>query len=231
MKISYSFASFKDLSNISNGERLLEILFSNGFVVDKAGDHEPIRKEFTPSNLPEMWKGKSCDFLFKGKKEINFSGMVIWNIDLHPNSKAFNGVHLWLNVPKNYSASKLVQLGDDIFSWSQAVYGYITGDDYTDPTYDPLKENIHDGIPGLMWANYFSPTYIMEQDFHVPNDHVSISHGIRIILSEKPNDERFHDSDFLQSIKDKIGSQWFQDQPRNYRKVPFFDKSAITKQA
>jgi hypothetical protein len=97
LKISYSFFSLKDLSDISNGERLLGILSSYGLVVDKAGDKEPIRKDFITSDLPEIWKGvgldgksSTCYFLFKGKMEIKFSGMVTWGVDLHPNTKSFN---------------------------------------------------------------------------------------------------------------------------------------------
>lgn len=234
MKISYSFYFLKDVSKLSNGEELLKILSSYRLAVDKADDLEPIRKDFIESNFPEMWKGRgidggcsSCDFLFKGKKQINFSGMVTWNINLHPNTKAFNGIHLWLSIPKSYNVGSLVQLGDDIFIWSDAVYGYIT-EESKDPSSD-LIGNIYDGLPGLMWINYFGKPYIIESDFHIPNNHVPLGHGIKFMLSETPNDEKLSDSNFLESSKNDIGVEWFWSHPRKHnKKVPVFDRSAVT---
>lgn len=233
MKISYSFYSLKNLSGLLNGERFLEILLSHGLIVDKVDDREPIRKDFDTSNLYEMWKGigidggcSSCYFLFKGRKEIKFSGMVTWSVNLHPNTKGFNGIHLWLNITKKYDISRLVKLGDDIFAWSEAVYGYVT-EESKDPSHNVVG-NIHDGLPGLMWVNYFGSPYVIESNFHIPNNHTYVSHGVRIILSELPNDERLSDSKFTESIKKKIGVEWFYEHPRKSNKmVPFFDKSAI----
>lgn len=235
MKISYSFYSLKDLSDLSNGERLLEIILSCGLVIDKADDHEPIRKDFNKKDFPKMWEGRgidggcySCDFIFKGKEEIKFMGMITWNVNLHSNSKAFNGIDLWLNIPKDYNIKKLVQLGDSIFEWSEAVYGYIT-EESKDPSND-LIGNVYDGIPGLLWVNYFGKPYIKEPDFHIPNDNLPINHGVRLMLSEKPNDERLRDSNFLEIIKNEIGVEWFWSRPRRLnRKVPSFDRTAITR--
>lgn len=234
LKISYSFDSTKDLSDLTNGERLLEILLSNGLIIDKAGSQEPIRELFDINKLPEMWKGtgiegrcSSCYFLFKGQKDIKFSGMVTWNLNLHPNSKAVNGIGLWLNIAKKHDINRLVRLGDDIFEWSKAEYGYITEDSKL-PT--PLTVNIHEGLPGLMWVNYFGPSYIAEPEFHIPNDHVAINHGVRITLAETPNDDSLRDSNFLENIKNTLGAEWFWDYPiKHKRKRPLFDKSEITR--
>jgi len=234
MKISYSFYSLKDISHLSNGERLLEILLSYGLVVDKADNHEPVRKDFIKNNFPQMWKGVgidggclSCDFLFKGTKEIKFSGMVTWNLNLHQNTEAFNGIDLWLNIPKSYNIDNLMKLGDDIFVWSEAVYGYIT-EESKDPS-NNLIGNIYNGLPGLMWVNYFGKPYITEPNFHILNDYIPTSHGVRLVLSEKPNDEILSNSNFLESIKNEIGVEWFRSRPRGYnKKVPIFDNSEIT---
>lgn len=236
MKITYSFYSLKDLSNLSNGESLLEILLTNGLNVDKAGEQEPIQKDFVKENLSEIWKGRglegshsTCYFLFKGKKEFKFSGMVTWNINLRTDTKTFNGVSLWLNVPKDYNVNNLVKIGDDIFKWSDAVYGYIT-EDSKDPHNDLRIGNIHEGLPGLLWVNYFGSSFIMQPDFHIPDDHVFIGNGKRIILAETPNAEKLSDLNFLVSIRNKFGSQWFWQYPRKFeRKKPIFDKSEIVK--
>lgn len=235
MKISYSFYSLKDLSDLKNGERLLETLLSNGLVVEKAGDKEPVRKDFMKSDMPQMWKGRgidggclSCYFLFKGSKEIKFSGMVTWDVNLHPKTESFNAVHLWMNVPKNYDVSKLVQLGDEIFVWSEAVYGYIT-EESKDPS-NNLIGNVYDGLPGLMWVNYFGSPYIMEPEFHLPAGHDTISHGARLMLSEKPNDEELDNTNFLENVLITIGNEWFGCSKSNFNvKIPLFDRSAITR--
>ena len=232
MKISYLFDSTKDLSDLKKGENLLEIFSSNGLIIEKVGTQEPIRELFDIDKMPEMWRGSgmegkcsSCGFLFKGQKDIKFSGMVNWNLNLHPNSRALNGISLWLNIPKKYDTNRLIQLGDDIFTWSKAEYGYITEDSKIPK---PLTINIHDGLAGLTWVNYFGSSYMVEPDFHIPDDHVQIGHGVRVKLSETPNDELLGDSDFLQSIKNEIGAEWFWDYPiKHKRRKPKLDKSEI----
>jgi len=233
LKIAYSFYSLKDLSALSNGERLLEILLSYGLDIEKVDDREPIRKDFITTNLSEMWKDdgieggcSSCYFLFKGKKKIKFSGIVKWDVNLHPNCKTFNGIHLWLDIPKKYSINELVLLGDDIFVWSEAVYGYITEDSKD----NNMGGDVYEGIPGLVWVNYFGIPYKAESEFHILGDHKSVGHGVRLMLSETPNDEMLSDSNFVESIKNKIGAEWFWSYPRKYnRKKPTFDRTAITK--
>lgn len=239
MKITYDFSSLKDLSDVSNAEKLLKILTSNGLIIDKAGGHEPIRKEFNVNNLHELWgyirtdgRCSSNYFLFKGKREIRFSGMATWNLNLHPNNGSFNGLALWLSTPPKYDIKKLIQLGDDIFEWCEAVYGYITesiSDPYSD--IDNMPGNIYEGIPSLMWVNYFGYPYIMEPDFNIPDNYVSVNHGMRLNLTETPNDERLRDQTFLQSCVNKIGDEWFWHKHRRCNtRIPNFDKSEITRQ-
>jgi len=237
LKITYSFLSLSDLSDLSKGEKLLEILSSYNLTIEKADEHEPIRKEFTLSRFKEIWKGRrlegeeftSCYFLFKGKREIKFMGMASWAVGIHPNSKSFNGISLWLTIPKKYDVNKLIKLGDDLFVWSEAIYGYIT-EDSKDPTYNLQIGNVYDGLPGLLWVNYFGAPYLKEPDFHILKDHVLVSHGARLILSERPDDEKLSDIDFLENIKKQIGIEWFWSRPRRRDlKVPYFDRTAITR--
>lgn len=235
MKISYSFYSLKDISNLSHGERLLEILSAYDLVIEKADNHEPIKKTFVRNDFAKMWNDGetnknrlSCDFLFKGTKKFRFSGMATWNTNLHPNTEAFNGIDLWISVPKNYSVKELLQLGDDIFTWSDAVYGYVS-----EESKEPINNmigSIYNGLPGLMWINYFGKPYIMEEDFHIPNNCTPICDGIKLVLSEKPDDDKLSNLTFLESIKREIGTEWFRNRPRGCnRRIPVFDKSQITK--
>lgn len=235
MKISCSFYSLQDLSDISNGEKLLEILLSGGLIIDKAGNHEPIRKDFSMNKLREIWKRSEidgeyseCCFLFKGKEEIKFSGMATWSVNVHPNSKSFNGIDLWINTPKNYNTNKLIELGDKLFAWSGAEYGYIT-EDSKGPS-DETPKNIYNGIFGLVWINYFGPAYTKEPTFNIPDRHTLVGDGIRVDLAETPNDESLSDTVFLESNKEKIGAEWFSCKSGKYRvKIPILDRSAITK--
>ena len=258
MKISISFYSLKNLSDISNGQELLNILSSYGLVIEKAGEYEPIRKDFAPSDLPEIWKGRcdidssyrTCSFLFKGKGELRFSGMASWSLNIHPNSKSFEGVHLWLNVPRKYDISKLIRLADDLFIWSEAVYGYITENSKKISKIFIKKNNhsvsignVYSGIPSLMWLNYFGPPYLNETDFHLPNDNTRVGHGIRLVLTETPNDERLSNLNFLKSYIDYIGAEWFfqfekidgevgvlkEGTQSHTKRIPVFDNSAIVR--
>ncbi len=235
MKLTYSYNSLKDISNLSQGEKFIEILLSHGLVIDKVDDHEPVRRAFDISMLSEHWKGigptgghSTCYFLFKGQKKINFSGMVTWNINLGSRSKVFNGVHLWLNTSKNFNTKELIKLGDDLFIWSGAVYGYVT--DNSKDKSKIVPGGIYLGLPGLMWVNYFGPVYIKEPDFRIPPDYISVGHGIRYTLTETPIDDRLDDPSFLKHWKDYFGYEWFWEKPRRKLQVPLFDNSELCRQ-
>jgi hypothetical protein len=236
MKIVMSFYSLKDMSSLLLGEAFLKILLSHGLTIEKADNQEPIKKIFSKNNFTELWmEGRGLEgefslssFLFKGSQKIKFKGMVTSRLNTHRNSKSFNGIHLWLTIPKNFNFSNLIPIGDDIFNWSEAVYGYIT-EEALDPSNNELIGNVYDGIPGLFWVNYFGAPYIKSSDFHCPNDSTSIGRGFKLILAESPNDGKLRDSDFLSIKKEIIGKDWFCSHPRNLNlKIPIFDRSAIT---
>lgn len=200
--------------------------------MDKADDSEPIRKNFNASMLPERWKGvgpagghSTCYFLFNGQKKVKFSGMVTWNINLGSNTRIFNGVHLWMNIPKDYEVNRLIKLGDELFTWSGAVYGYIT--EGSKDRSKKMPGGLYLGLPCLMWVNYFGPTYIKEPDFHIPDDHVSVGQGVRACLSEKPSDDILDDPCFLQKCMNQYGAVWFWEGARHKRQRPIFDHSAL----
>lgn len=81
-----------------------------------------------------------------------------------------------------------------------------------------------------MWANYFGSPYLAESDFHFLINHVPVNNGVRITLSEFPNDDRLSDLNYINNIKKQIGIEWFWDPFKYNRKIPIFDNSAITKQ-
>lgn len=233
VKITMSFYSLKDLSDPDHGKRLLEILSTNGYVIDKADEFEPIRKNFDVTMLPERWKGvgpegghSTCHFLFKGQRKTRFSGMVSWNINLGQSTQAFNGVLLQLTIAKKSEINKIINMGDELFSWCDSVYGYIAekAKDWS----MTVPGGLYLGLPGLMWVNYFGPPYLTESDFYIPPDHVPIAQGARLCLSEKPTDDILSYSEFLQHYKTLIGAEWFWKGNRNKpRRIPRFDHSAL----
>jgi len=265
MKIKCSFYSLKNLSDLSNGENLLKILFQNNLEIKNANDREPINIVFDIDNFPKIWlmenqvvPALSQTFLFKGSKEISFKGMAIWIKNLHSNSKEFGGISIWLNVKKGYDIDKIVKLGDDLFTWSEAVYGYISEDSYS-PSYGFNKNhlekckypeyvrrrngreskngkiytsrgNLYQGLYDPMWISYFGIPYLQEVDFRLPENRLTIGHGSRIKLTEKPNDEILCEPDYLAEIKRNIGDEWFWQNPKiSELKLPFFDRNEITR--
>ena len=268
MKISYHFDTLKDLSSLSKGEKLLEIFEKNDFIIEKANECEPIRDIFNIEDFPKLWlSGKSPEefayqtLLFKGSKEISFKCMVSWSVNMHKNSQAVNGVSVWLNIKKNYlnnNIDKLIKLGDDLFIWSESMYGYISQDIY-DPNYGINKHQrdkckypeyirmrlgresknkkhyimllgISYGIKDPAWINYFGTPYLQEPDFNVPKDHIKVGHGVRFQIAERPDDEILCEPDFLADIKRGIGDQWFWQNPKICDlKLPKFDRSEITR--
>jgi len=133
MKINYLFYTLKDLSALKKGEEFLEILLTNDLQIEKTNNSEPINKIYKEENFNEMWhplnstnENSSNLFLFKGSVCVPFMGSVSWNKHVHANLKCFNGIHLSLNIKKNYDINKLIDIGDRLFKWSNAVYGYIS---------------------------------------------------------------------------------------------------------
>lgn len=234
MKLTYRFSSLADWSSVESGEGLLQILHSHGLLIDKADDAEPIRKVFDPSSLSDFWRGvgpegghATCYFLFRGQKESRFSGMVTWNKNLSPRSKAFNGLSLWLTPPKGWNADKLVHLGDELFIWSKAVYGFISEDSKDQSQRRPGW--ISEWLPGVMWVNYFGESYVTASEFHVPQESVSVGQGTRLRVTHSPEDPRLADTNFVQQIKRQIGAEWFGEGPRSKYRVPLFDRSGIVR--
>lgn len=269
MRITYVFYSVKDYSDIQYGEWLLEIFEKYGLHIEKVGEFEPIRKTFVPKDFPKLWRvdkttglPSSFSLLFRGKSEVSFSAQVISNVNLFNHGQhlfCFNGMSLWLTVKKSYDFEKLISLGDELFSWSEGVYGYITeinnDPDFVVGSGDKLPKGWEDidylmhrsfdispegwkmsrgnigmaGIPDLLWVNYFGKPYLAEKDFQLPDDCVTVSHGVRFRLTEKPIDERLSTPTFLQQHKDIFGNGWFR-QISGVSKVrlPYFDRSEIT---
>ena len=224
MRITLSFKFTRDLSDLSYGNRFLEILHYHGLLPDKAGNCEPIREGFTASDLPKYWKlQKSCDcilasfdFLFKGKEKIKFMGMISCKTGLNPDSIVVNGVTLWLTVQKDCDINKFILLGDELFVWSVATYGYITEETKNLSNIMIQKKgfqvnvgSVCDGISGLMWLNYFGKPYLAEKEFRLPAGHAPIGHGARLRLAEHPDDEILKDLDYIKKKQETIGSQWF----------------------
>ncbi|NCB25426.1 MAG: hypothetical protein EOM62_08140 [Bacteroidia bacterium] len=236
MRIEIDFQSLKDLSDIEKGKELIKILSSNGLVIEKIGSCEPIRDLISLNKFIAIWNGEhleggfsECYFLFRGRSRFKFTGMAIWRKGLSSTSQAVNGLTIWLNVTNKIDYKVLIDLGDELFRWSGAEYGYIA-EELKDQKFQDAG-NIYDYITNLRWVNYFGQSYINEPDFHIPEKGTRVYHGVRVTLAETPIDEILGDRDYVDSIKKVIGNEWFWDYPqKNKRRKPIFDRTAITKQ-
>ncbi len=236
MRIDISINTVKNLSDLSYGESLLDILKDFGLVIEKVNAYEPVNKPFEPENFPQMWSGKNdCTFLFKGSKEVSFSGMASWVRNLHPDSQIVCGVNIFFNLKKNYDVNKLLQLGDALFIWCDAFYGAIT-EHAKDPIYtDYQYVNSGRMLYHLFWANYFGKPYMDEPDFNIPADPIKVGNGVRVMLADSPTDEKLSDPAYIQMRKQEIGEEWFWVKPDKIlrkelkKKVPFMDRSEITR--
>jgi len=238
MKITFSFQSIKDWSNLGKGEDFLDILDKYELYIEKVGEYEPIRTPYDQKSFPQIWKGRrigtnndilDCNFMFKGKNSLKFSGSVSWNKNLHSGSRVVNAINLHMNISNKFNICNLILLGDELFKWSEAEYGYISED--SKEQLNLVSGNIHTSIAALRWVNYFGPSYLVEPDFHIPDNKVLLHNGARVILAEKPDDENLGNSEYLDSIKKNFGFEWFWDYPQKHkRRRPLFDTSEITRQ-
>lgn len=233
-KVTFSYTSLADWSNLQHATSLLDALADHDLIIERVGNAEPIRHLFEPASLPTWWKGvgpegghSTCYFLFKGQGKLRFSGMVVWNKNLGARSRAFNGLSVWLTLPKGCDPSQLIQLGDALFTWSSAVFGYITLAEYDQTPKRP--GHITQWLPAPMWVNYYGPEYFTNDDFHLPDSHVCVSHGVRVLLAHRADDLILGDQEHLQAAKARIGLPWFGEGPRSGYRVPVFDRTAITR--
>ena len=147
----------------------------------------------------------SCWIIFKGVGGTKFTGMISWGKNLGPMPFSVNGFNLWLNVKKNFDVSNLTSLADEVFKWSEADYGYIMEANrlriYTG--------NMYTGLYNLKWINYFGKSYLAEEGFNVPESAAKLGHGIKLQLTDCPDDKRLYDLQFLNKYYSEIGDKWF----------------------
>lgn len=238
MKIDISFFSLNDLSDISKGKAFLEILLAHNLIVEKVDSVEPIRKSFYSSMLSDLWRGegnsnvpKTCYFLFKGSRRFKFWGMVTWSKDLLQETKIFNSIHLSFDVPAKHDVNDLIRLADELFSWSEAVYGHITESSRDQATIRAIPGGLYFGLPGLMWTNYFGPEYLSEPDFCIPNNSERVGHGVRVSICDAPTDSTLSNVEFLCDKENEFGEEWFWRRPRKKKlRVPSFNHSALQRE-
>ena len=60
-----------------------------------------------------------------------------------------------------------------------------------------------------MWVNYFGKPYLLDKDFRLPDDNVTVGHGVRVQLTETPEDERLADLAFINQKIDLFNPDWF----------------------
>lgn len=234
MKLIYRYRSLADWDSVTKGMALMEILSDFGLVVDKVGSSEPIRQEYTQESVTDLWPclnvpGKSSTgyFLFKGKRPFSFSGMATWNKNLPIDSALFNWLTLHITLNRKVTDfRRLVEIGDALFGWAEAVNGFIS----LESLYEPLARPpaLRNYLPGLFWINYFGKEYCNRLDFRTVATKTLSTTGVRVTLGEGPDDPQLSDQNtYLRALKTEIGQGWFgEGDPSAYR-LPSFDFTAL----
>jgi hypothetical protein len=237
VKLTYSFRSLADWHDLKRGKELVDVLKASDFVIEKVDDKEPIRKNFEEQRLPNYWVGRglpgqhsTCYFLFKGSRPYKFSGMVTWKRDLPTGSTWLNTLHLDITISgkSRPESDALLNLGDKLFSWSQAVHGFITDAALYSPLVRPPAMRLY--IPKLFWVNYFGQEYLSNPDFRIAVPSTTLRSGVRVDLGSIYDDPRSADEGYLREAKMKFGLGWFGEGKPDELRMPAFDFSALCKE-
>jgi len=229
MKLTYSYRALTDWGDVLRGQSFIDILESAGLKVEGVDGKEPIKKEFKAGALSEHWAGRglpgqhsTCYFLFKGQGKCKFSGMVTWHRDLPEESTYFNSLNVWLSIGKSRPDPVwFLDLGDRLFGWSQAYYGFISLDTLYDPLHRPAAKRLF--IPKLFWANYFGQDYLSCSDFRLPVPAADLPTGKRMVLGSSFDDPCLADETYLSSVAEEIGLGWFGEGNADEYRIPDLD--------
>ena len=218
MRITLSFSSLKDFGELFFGLKLRDILQSYGFEMEKIGECEPIKTDYSEHEFQRLWNQDRtlCSVLFKGRKKHRFLGMAGWSAKKFRNDGTINGVNVWLTIPPKYDYSELIRIGDELFLQTEALHGYISENskDYTKTFIQKngcqvSMGNIYKGIPCLMWVNYFGRPYMSENGLRFPDNQTLLGHGTRVKMTDAPTDERLSDMTFINDSIMEMGADWF----------------------
>lgn len=227
------FRSLADWSAPSTGFAFIDLLESRGLKIEKANDHEPIRKVFDPSTPFWATPGTAIPgtqyasnyFLFKGARGLRFSGMAVWHRNLPPESTVFNYLYLWIHRTPRPTPDFVRELADALFLWSDAVSGYVTDEALDKPLSRPPEQRKY--LSGLYWLNYFGPTYLSEPDFTLLAGSTPVGRGMRWSPGRDYDDPRLKDAAYLSARKLEIGAGWFAEGPREDWRLPKLDFSML----
>ncbi|MHB8928881.1 MAG: hypothetical protein ACYC9Q_14765 [Bacillota bacterium] len=232
-RIKISFRSLTDWSDPSRGMSLVDLLETRGLRVEKADDHEPIRRVFdqcepfwSPAgSVASGTQYASSTFLFRGAKGLKFSGMAVWRRNLPPGSTLFNHLAIWIDRKPRPAPDFLTELADALFVWSNAVSGFVTDEALHKVLSRPPEQRKY--LDGLYWLNYYGATYLSEPDFVIPPGSVPLERGMRWSPGGDYDDPKLKDDAYLSARKLEIGVGWFAEGPREGWRLPKLDFSVL----
>jgi hypothetical protein len=174
LKVKTSFQSLNAWDGIIKCFELLDLLEKYeemGLMPDRYGTSD--RRTFALSDLSESqiqncWS-KVNGGIFKRKYPWHFMIMVFF-MKTVPKAKItpISNLAIWIDAEyfsDNARQRRYIELCNDICSWGNMHYGFIALDqEYeTKNSFGPGRgvggANLHRGLPGIYWANFFGPEY------------------------------------------------------------------------
>jgi len=168
--VHIDFYSVEDFGTEKKARDFFRILLEQGgpFIPERISQTEPVRGCFNRECLDDavrLWLegGKDPEWHYStpimiNRKPFRVQSMVIWNRGARA---TFNSLSLWIHqkfLSQKGSVESLLHLGEQLFSFSGALYGYISRTDVEEAQFVP--GTLQTRLPGVFWANYFGPLYV-----------------------------------------------------------------------
>jgi hypothetical protein len=164
------FYSVKDLGTGEKAREFFDLLADQGeaFIPEKMMGK---LQKVTPfdggdrDNAVRIWQNRrknpifySSDITMWKEKPFRLLIMVAWNRGA---MALFNEIAIWIGAEyftRNYGIEPLLSLGERLFYYTGALYGFITRYDSEDAAY--VRSRLDGQLPGIFWANLLGPLYM-----------------------------------------------------------------------
>lgn len=179
--IEFKISSTSDWSTISKANEFVDILvcYKEFLLPEKYDRQEPERFKFNPCDLSgfiDRWTSKIVGFHIKRKKPYSMFMLIdIWK-KKHGNFNSITASIDTMYFQNGCNTDRLLGSVNELYSWGAIDHGYIChrhekekkNKYFVEGEYDPIGRllpktggtRLHEGLPGIYWANYFGPIYV-----------------------------------------------------------------------